>query len=311
MKRAEDLSQHRELDEAAGMPSVFPCKDKEGFVTMIETTDLRLTECGERDKSGTHVMDSGEEHTFLLLMSGIRAIIRINDRQYYMQPFTYLLHPFEEGKVVIETQGVTAYRYMRIALSEAYLEKARAMGMTYKETHTIAQPLAVEEIWKLILPEMEEGADGQLGIGEHALELLMSLLLRASDGTVTRAAEVPHYDKLTALRHKIYQHPEESWFIQDICDELGISRPYFHKIYQAAFGTTCTQDVIASRIACSKRLLEKTDDAIATVSQLSGFETDVYFMRQFKRHVGMTPTAYRRIYRQSTAKLPDGTNKRR
>ena len=284
MKRAEDLSQHRELDEAAGMPSVFPCKDKEGFVTMIETTDLRLTECGERDKSGTHVMASGEEHTFLLLMSGIRAIIRINDRQYYMQPFTYLLHPFEEGKVVIETQGVTAYRYMRIALSEAYLEKARAMGMTYKETHTIAQPLAVEEIWKLILPEMEEGADGQLGIGEHALELLMSLLLRASDGTVTRAAEVPHYDKLTALRHKIYQ---------------------------AAFGTTCTQDVIASRIACSKRLLEKTDDAIATVSQLSGFETDVYFMRQFKRHVGMTPTAYRRIYRQSTAKLPDGTNKRR
>lgn len=278
---------------------------------MIETTDLRLTECGERDKSGTQVMTSGEERDYLLLMSGIRNIVRINDRQYYMQPFTFLLHPFEDGKIVVETQGVTAYRYMRIFISDAYLKKVRAAGITFKEAHTIAQPLAVEEIWKLILPEMEESADPYLSIGEHALNLLMGLLLRASDGTVTRAAEVPHYDKLTALRHKIYQHPEESWFIQDICDDLGISRPYFHKIYQAAFGTTCTQDVIASRIACSKRLLEKTDDAIATVSQLSGFETDVYFMRQFKRHVGMTPTAYRRIYRQSAAKLPDGSAKRR
>ena len=93
---------------------------------------------------------------------------------------------------------------------------------------------------------------------------------------------------------------------------MGISRPYFHKIYLAAFGTTCTQDVIQSRIACSKRLLETTEDPIAVVSQQSGFETDVYFMRQFKRHVGMTPTAYRRIYRQSAAgDTPEDGKKRR
>ena len=271
---------------------------------MITTPDICLTECGEQDHVGVQVMTEGDDHQYFLIMSGVRTILRINDRQYYMQPFTFLFHPFENGKIVAESQGTTAYRYMRLRFSDRYIQRFRSMGITFKEAHTLAQPLAVEEIWKLILPAMEKQKEGS-ELGAHAVELLLCLLLEGSDGSVTRAAEVPHYDKLTALRHKIYQHPEESWFIQDICDELGISRPYFHKIYLAAFGTTCTQDVIASRIACSKRLLETTDEAIAMVSQLSGFETDVYFMRQFKRHVGMTPTAYRRIYRQAAAQESD------
>ena len=273
---------------------------------MITTPDIYLTECGEQDRAGAQVMTNGDERQFLVIMSGVRTILRINDRQYYMQPFTFLFHPFEEGKIVIESQGVTAYRYMRMTLSDRYIQKIGRAGMKVKETHTLAQPLAVEEIWKLILPAMEKPRNGS-ELGAHAVELMLCLLLEGSDGSVSRAAEVPHYDKLTALRHKIYQHPEENWLIQEICDELGISRPYFHKIYLAAFGTTCTQDVIASRIACAKRLLETTDEAIATVSQLSGFETDVYFMRQFKRHVGMTPTAYRRIYRQASVQMPGGT----
>ena len=277
---------------------------------MIITPDIRLTECGEQDRTGEFCLTAGETNQYLIILSGVRTVMRINDRQYYMRPFTFLVHPFDEERIHVDVQGAAAYRYLLLSFSDRYLEKIRGMGLTERETHTLANPLAVEEIWKLLVPAMEAKNPAGMEIGIHALELLMCLILEASDGTVTRAAEVPHYDKLTALRHKIYQHPEESWFIQDICEELGISRPYFHKIYQSAFDTTCTQDVIASRIACSKRLLETTEDPITTVSQLSGFETDVYFMRQFKRHVGMTPTAYRRIYRQSTA-ADTKRNKRR
>ncbi len=250
---------------------------------MIITPDIRLTECGEQDRTGEFCLTAGETNQYLIILSGVRTVMRINDRQYYMRPFTFLVHPFDEERIHVDVQGTAAYRYLLLSFSDRYLEKIRGMGLTERETHTLANPLAVEEIWKLLLPAMEVKNPAGMEIGIHALELLMCLILEASDGTVTRAAEVPHYDKLTALRHKIYQ---------------------------SAFGTTCTQDVIASRIACSKRLLETTEDPITTVSQLSGFETDVYFMRQFKRHVGMTPTAYRRIYRQSTA-ADTKRNKRR
>ena len=272
---------------------------KEGDA-MIQPSEISLIACGEQNQPGMLSFSTKNPDTdvFLLLCGG-KSTIRVNDRQYYMQPFTFLIHPFEEGKVTIEPQGSACFRYLHLHLSAQYMKRVRERYLTTKEVHTLARPLAVEEIWKLLDEAQGAATESGKAIGAHALSLLLCLLWEASDGTVTRAAEVPHYDKLSSLRHRIYQHPEENWFIQDICEELGISRPYFHKIYLAAFGTTCTQDVIASRIACSKHLLETTDDPIAAVSQQSGFETDVYFMRQFKRHVGMTPTAYRRIYRQS------------
>ena len=266
---------------------------------MIDTGEVCLLDCGQQAHAGTQQFSREGEQDCLLVMCGIRTMLRIDDKQYYMQPFTFVLLPFAEEKIIIETQGVTAYRYLHLQMEETFQKKLQNNGLTFKETHTLAEPLAIEEVWKLLLPAMDAVTPSGKEIGIHSLRLLMCLLSEASDGTVTRAAEVPHYDKLTALRHKIYQHPENSWFIQDICNQLGISRPYFHKIYLAAFGTTCTQDVIASRIACSKKLLETTEEAINVVSQKSGFETDVYFMRQFKKHVGMTPTAYRRIYRQA------------
>ena len=267
---------------------------------MITSKEVCLLECGQQTEAGKQAFFPRKQDEYLLLMSGVRADITVNDRQFHFQPFTYILCPMPSDGVVVDSSGMVAYRYMHLRFTEAYMKRLAEHTIDFSELHTLAKPLAIEEIWKIILPAMERTEQSELGI--HALHLFLCLVMESSDGTVTRAAEVPHYDKLTQLRHRIYSHPAESWYIQDICDELGISRPYFHKIYLAAFGTTCTQDVIASRIAYSKRLLETTDAAIASVSQQCGFETDVYFMRQFKRHVGMTPTAYRRVYRQSIAK---------
>ncbi|HAJ96484.1 MAG TPA: hypothetical protein DCO72_01935 [Ruminococcus sp.] len=266
---------------------------------MINTGEICLLDCGQQAHAGTQQFSQQGEQDCLLVMCGVRTTLRIDEKQYYMQPFTFVLVPFAGNQIVVDSQGVTAYRYLHLQINEAFQKRLLNNGLTFRETHTLAQPLAIEEVWKILLPAMDAITPSQREMGIHALQLLMCLLEEASDGSVTRAAEVPHYDKLTVLRHDIYQHPEKDWFIQDICNRLGISRPYFHKIYLAAFGTTCTQDVIASRIACSKKLLETTDKAINVVSQQSGFETDVYFMRQFKKHVGMTPTAYRRIYRQT------------
>ena len=83
-----------------------------------------------------------------------------------------------------------------------------------------------------------------------------------------------------------------------MAEELGISRTYFHKLYVMAFGTTCLQDVVASRIAFAKMLLEITDHPISDIAQKCGFDNEVYFMRLFRRRVGITPTAYRRVVRQ-------------
>ncbi len=241
---------------------------------------------------GVHTSD------LLLIMCSVRTIIRVNNRQYYMQPFTFLLHPFDNDELLL-TVPHTMCRCVHFRFSEGGRQKLEKMSLRLKEVHTLTRPLAVDEVWKLLADAADAQTPSSEAIRAHALKLLLCLLWESLDGTVTRAAEIPHYDKFSALRHEIYLHPEYSWFIQDICDDMGISRAYFHRIYTAAFGTTCIQDVIASRLTCAKRLLETTDNAVSVISQQCGFETEAYFMRQFKRHVGMTPTVYRRIFRQN------------
>ena len=48
----------------------------------------------------------------------------------------------------------------------------------------------------------------------------------------------------------------------------------------------------AVRIRHACRLLEQTNLGVSQVSQLTGFNSVVYFDRQFRRFTGQTPTAY-------------------
>lgn len=115
--------------------------------------------------------------------------------------------------------------------------------------------------------------------------------LRLSD-----TQNAPHYFKLRTIRDEVYRCPAEAPAIDDICSELGISRTYFHRIYYSAFGVTYMHDVINSRMMLAKELLRTTVMSVSMISEECGYESDSYFMQQFKKTVGCTPTQYRRSY---------------
>jgi AraC-like DNA-binding protein len=111
--------------------------------------------------------------------------------------------------------------------------------------------------------------------------------------------KIPHYKELRELREAIYDDPTNTWSVEDICKRLRISRTYFHRLYLDAFGVTCRRDVIESRLMNAARLLETTDKSIVEIAEICGYDSESYFMRQFKNHKGCTPSEYRR--RMSTA----------
>lgn len=108
---------------------------------------------------------------------------------------------------------------------------------------------------------------------------------------------IPHYSRLKKLRDSIYEAPMEQWSIDDICKRLRISRTYFHRLYFSAFGVTCRQDVIESRLIFAADMLVNTENSVANIAEFCGYDSESYFMRQFKIHKGCTPTEYRRRMR--------------
>lgn len=108
-------------------------------------------------------------------------------------------------------------------------------------------------------------------------------------------ASVPKYAKLKKLRDEIYDDPMGDWSVDVICKRLKISHTYFHRIYQMAFGETYRQDVIKSKLRLAADMLANTEKAVWEIARDCGYESESYFMRQFKKHKGITPSEYRRL----------------
>lgn len=134
--------------------------------------------------------------------------------------------------------------------------------------------------------------------GAEADELFMRIiLLRLSEAADKDKAEqrgIPKYSELKKLREEIYDEPMQNWKVDSACKLLEISRTYFHRLYLSAFGVTFQQDVIESRLLYASELLRETDLSVNEIAEMCGYESDSYFMRQFKQRRGCTPTDYRR-----------------
>lgn len=105
---------------------------------------------------------------------------------------------------------------------------------------------------------------------------------------------IPKYPLLKKLRDYIYDEPPAELSVDVVCRRFGISKTYFHRIYMDTFGTTFTQDIIESRLIYATSLLVNTELSISAIAEKCGYESDSYFMRQFRQRRGCTPSEYRK-----------------
>lgn len=103
-----------------------------------------------------------------------------------------------------------------------------------------------------------------------------------------------HYERIRQLRNDIYREPEREWRVDDMARQIALSRSYLQHLYTRFFGVSMMEDVLESRMSHAKYLLARTDESVANIAERCGYRSDVHFMRQFKRSVGMRPTEYRK-----------------
>ncbi len=122
--------------------------------------------------------------------------------------------------------------------------------------------------------------------------LTMALLSKLSDELQTHEFPNLHY-QLINLRKEIYSHPEQDWNVPAMAADLNISAGYLHTIYQQLFHTSCMNDVITSRLQTACDLLRSTSKPISEIALCCGYRNTEHFIRQFKKHMEITPGKYR------------------
>lgn len=99
--------------------------------------------------------------------------------------------------------------------------------------------------------------------------------------------------KYTELRNAIFQMPHIKRSVDDMARELTVSRSGFQHSYKRYFGVSVSEDKINARVQRAEFYLSSTELSLAEISDLCGYKDEAYFMKQFKRIKGLTPTEFR------------------
>lgn len=79
-------------------------------------------------------------------------------------------------------------------------------------------------------------------------------------------------------------------------EHLGCNPQYLSRIYRQAYGNTLTEAIHRTRIAHACHLLLHSNLRVNEIARSCGLDDASYFLQLFKRHKGMTATAYRRLH---------------
>jgi len=84
--------------------------------------------------------------------------------------------------------------------------------------------------------------------------------------------------------------------ISEYAAECNISTSRFLHLFKESTGTSPQNYIISIRIKKACELLENTDLSILKVAEQVGICDQNYFSRLFKKHMGISPSEYRKSF---------------
>ncbi|AKR54225.1 AraC family transcriptional regulator [Devosia sp. H5989] len=94
-------------------------------------------------------------------------------------------------------------------------------------------------------------------------------------------------------RHYIDAHLAEPVNVDRMARAAQVSRAHFVRQFTKAVGMPPSDFVFEQRMERASRLLLATDGAVGAIARACGFPDANYFAKAFRRHYGLSPTAYR------------------
>ena len=130
---------------------------------------------------------------------------------------------------------------------------------------------------------------------ESAAASFLGALCSAANGAgsdpVSARSLTPH--RLNIVEDLIDARLAEPIAISDMACACGLSTGFFLRAFKAATGQTPHHYLMGRRVAAARVLLRATSSGAAEIAVLTGFCSQAHMTVCFRKHVGVTPGAYR------------------
>lgn len=98
---------------------------------------------------------------------------------------------------------------------------------------------------------------------------------------------------VTMVIRYMYQHLRENLTLEEISEEVQLSKSYLNAVFKAQTGKCPVEFFIHLKMQEACKLLKSTDYYIYEVSSELGYTDQYYFSRIFKKVVGVSPKDYK------------------
>ena len=147
----------------------------------------------------------------------------------------------------------------------------------------------VRSLFLKMLDEFSEKRCGSLDIIKSLLLTLLILIAREDEeecDEISYVGMIKGYIADTFL--------SDAPALSEIAKKLGISLTYASLIFKRATGLTFTDYVIKMRMEKSCDLLRTSDKTVSEISELVGYSDPAFFYKAFKKHLGVSPSRYKK-----------------
>ena len=210
------------------------------------------------------------------------------------QPGTQQLYGASGGEYVND--------WIHFDLEDNEREELSALGIPFDTVLSLYEAADISDFIKSIYRERYSQNTHKEASMKHYFDLIL-LKLSERIGAEKTQREHPLYPAFSALRNDIYLEPQGEWGIDRIAKRMNLSRSYLQHLYKNFFDRSIVSDVQHSRMEHAKYLLSATDMTVGSIAQSCGYDTDVHFMRIFKKTVQMTPSQFRKEFRIAPAEV--------
>ncbi len=202
----------------------------------------------------------------------------------------------EVGGVRIVRQGGVDGPTTRVLCGQFHLDHvAASQFLALLPEVLLASPESVGATLSLLDAELASLRSGSAAVLTRLcdvlfVELVRGAVVREERGWVAALSD-PGIAKALAL---IHQEPSAPWDTASLAARVGLSRTRLYERFTKLVGEPPARYVAKWRVFVAADELRQRDASAGELATLVGYASEEAFSRVFKRHLGMSPRAYRK-----------------
>lgn len=251
---------------------------KAGLVmTRKEIPDFILTDVGMPVMDGLSMIHEIKQDTTLnnipVMILSAKASVEDQQRGFDEGVDAYITKPFSTSYLLGRIEAIlTQRRNIRVDVIRKLKDAGDKDAIAALRILPATAPLPV-------LNQTEQGAEKETVDPKSELAFM--------------AAQIQDRTMMRVFRFVVENAGNPELKIEDISNEIGMSRSVLYNKVKATTGMTPVDFVRHIRIKKACEMLRTTDDTLTSIAFAVGFTDPKYFSKVFKKETGIVPTEYR------------------